>query len=500
MRRLIFGFVAFACSLGVWAADVILEGCEKLTFDKNLHNGCQVLKGNVRFRQEDALMFCDSAYFYSNENSFDAFGHVRVVQDSTTLTANKMFYDGNTKLMRIREDITMVNGAMTLTTQKLDFFRDKNYAFYDEGGRIVDPQFQLTSKIGFFYPGQKRAVFKEKVEVLGTDYQITTDTLNYSSRSSEAEVLGPSTIVRGNYTISTKRAYMDNQNGVFHLFDRSVVESNDKLQFVTADTIFYNRASGTSRLMGHIDLRDLKQHMAMYGAYGEMNQADESHGYLTGNAYVKEFSTADTLFLRADTLKFVSYADSSRRVDGVRNVRFFRNDFQGKSDYLLFLTKDSVMRMDGAPVLWSDANQLTGDTVYMYLKERRPNYMHIIGNSLVIQRDDSLNYNQLKGNEMFGYFTGGNLSRVLMKGNAMSVYFPKDKAGDLIGVNHNIGQQMTIFINDERKLERILLEPGTEGTMYPPFDAPNEVLFLKGFSWKQALRPKAPADIFSYIN
>lgn len=34
MRRLIFGFVAFACSLGAWAADVILEGCEKLTFDK----------------------------------------------------------------------------------------------------------------------------------------------------------------------------------------------------------------------------------------------------------------------------------------------------------------------------------------------------------------------------------------------------------------------------------------------------------------------------------
>ena len=81
--------------------------------------------GHVRFRQDRTVMYCDSAYFYSSQNSFDAFGHVRVVQDSTELTANKMFYDGNLKLMRVRENITMRSGHFVLTTQKLDYYRQR---------------------------------------------------------------------------------------------------------------------------------------------------------------------------------------------------------------------------------------------------------------------------------------------------------------------------------------------------------------------------------------
>lgn len=500
MKRFVIGAIVAFFTLPVVAADVILEGCDKLTFDKGQGSSCQVLKGNVRFRQENAVMYCDSAYFYTNQNSFDAFGNVRVIQDSTTLTANKMFYDGNTKLMRIREDITMNSGQMTLTTQKLDFFRAKNYAFYDSGAKIVDPSFTLTSQVGYYYPGSKKAVFKGHVDLQGTDYKILTDTLTYNSRSSEATVLGPSTIYRGRYVITTSNAYMHNSKGEFRLYERSVVESDDNTQRIVADTILYDRSAGVAHLYGNVDVHDFNQHMAMCGGYAEMNQQPYSHGYLTKNAYVKEFSTADTLFLRADTLKFATFADSTRQVDGVNNVRFFRSDFQGKSDNMKFFSKDSMMYMDGNPVLWADANQLTGDTVYLYLKNKRPDLLHIIGNSLVIQRDDSVNFNQLKGNELFGYFAGNNLRKVLMKGNAMSVYYPKDKHGDLIGVNHNIGSQMTIFISEDRKLEKILLEPGTEGTMYPPFEAPREVLFLKGFSWLDEVRPHSPLDIFSLNN
>ncbi|MBO4333134.1 MAG: hypothetical protein J5875_08225 [Paludibacteraceae bacterium] len=499
MNRFLAGILFSFFAVSSFAASVVLEGCDKLTFTKGTVD-CQVLKGNVRFRQDRAVMFCDSAYFYTGQNSFDAFGHVRVVQDSTTLTANKMFYDGNIKLMRIREDITMTSGRMTLKTNKLDFFRDKNYAYYDNGATINDPSFQLVSRIGYYYPGSKKAIFKGNVDLNGTDYRITTDTLTYNSKTSEAWVLGPSKIYRDSFIISSNQAYMNNSVGEFKLYRRSKVDNERNTRHVEADTILYNRAKGTAKLYGRIVIDDLNQHMSMYGDRGELAQQPLSNGFLTKNAYIKEYSTTDTLFLRADTLTLETKTDSSRIVEGRNRVRFYRNDFQGKSQLMRFYTKDSVVFMYGRPVLWSDANQMTGDTVKMYMKNKRPDFLRIVGNSLVVQRDDSVNFNQIKGNDLEGFFKESNLHKVVVKGNAMSVYFPKDKKGDLIGVNHNIGSQMSIFLNEQRKLDKILLEPGTEGTMYPPFEAPKEVLFLKGFSWMQDIRPKRPSEIFTLFD
>lgn len=64
------------------ATNVILENSEELSFDKEHGRDYQILRGNVRFRHENAVMYCDSAYFYDTNNSFDAFGNCRVVQDT----------------------------------------------------------------------------------------------------------------------------------------------------------------------------------------------------------------------------------------------------------------------------------------------------------------------------------------------------------------------------------------------------------------------------------
>ena len=42
---------------------IYLEHSDILLFDKNRLEDIQVLKGNVCFRHDDALMYCDSAYF-----------------------------------------------------------------------------------------------------------------------------------------------------------------------------------------------------------------------------------------------------------------------------------------------------------------------------------------------------------------------------------------------------------------------------------------------------
>ena len=59
---------------------VYLEHSETLSFDEKRLPDAQILRGNVCFRHDSALMYCDSAYFFDKENSLHAFGHVHLVQ------------------------------------------------------------------------------------------------------------------------------------------------------------------------------------------------------------------------------------------------------------------------------------------------------------------------------------------------------------------------------------------------------------------------------------
>ena len=62
---------------------VFLEKADSLYREAYDYEGRQIVKGDVRFRQAGMWMFCDSAYYYPELNSMDAFGHVRMEQGDT---------------------------------------------------------------------------------------------------------------------------------------------------------------------------------------------------------------------------------------------------------------------------------------------------------------------------------------------------------------------------------------------------------------------------------
>ena len=78
---------------------VYLEHSETLSFDEDRLPNVQILKGDVRFRHDSVLMYCDSAYFFEKQNSLHAFGRVHLVQgDSIEGFGDILYYNGNTKL------------------------------------------------------------------------------------------------------------------------------------------------------------------------------------------------------------------------------------------------------------------------------------------------------------------------------------------------------------------------------------------------------------------
>ena len=88
------------------------------------------LVGNVELKQKDTRIFCDSAFFYKKTNNIQAFGRVKITdEDSVTITAKKLFYNGDTKIAQLREDVVFVKlGQLTLYTEFLDSFEENKAA------------------------------------------------------------------------------------------------------------------------------------------------------------------------------------------------------------------------------------------------------------------------------------------------------------------------------------------------------------------------------------
>lgn len=60
-----------------------------------------------------------------------------------------------------------------------------------------------------------------------------------------------------------------------------------------------------------------------------------------------------------------------KRLLAYKNVKIFKSDMQGVADSLAYIPKDSTLHMYTQPILWNNENQMTADSIYMVLKNKR---------------------------------------------------------------------------------------------------------------------------------
>ena len=87
-------------------------------------NGAQTyyLKGNVALRQDVALMYCDSAVLYRPQNTFEAFGNIRVIQaDTVLITGEELTYEGDKRTFTITDNVVLKTPSSKLATKVLKY-------------------------------------------------------------------------------------------------------------------------------------------------------------------------------------------------------------------------------------------------------------------------------------------------------------------------------------------------------------------------------------------
>lgn len=301
---------------------IFLEYADSLYKPFQRNDTFQILKGDVKFRQAGMWMYCDSSYYYPNDNSLDAFGHVRMEQGDTLFVyADKLFYNGNTRLARLKNGqsepkVRLINKNVTLTTDSLDYDLANEVGWYSRWGTLDDKTNTLTSLIGYYYPDLKEAEFyKDVVLVNNADgYTLLTDTLFYNTNTHIARIESLATIQGKNDTIVTRKAVYNTESGDADLLSRSMIIHRDSTGNVTTmegDSIVYNKLTHISKAYMYrnpvkhprpMELNDTAHKTSLIGGFGIFNDStQEAVAY--HYPLLIEYSGKDTLFLRADTIR-----------------------------------------------------------------------------------------------------------------------------------------------------------------------------------------------------
>lgn len=300
---------------------VFLENADSL-FRPGLDTAeMQIVKGSVVFRQGGMWMYCDSAYYFPNRNSLDAFGNVEMRQGDTLFVyADKLFYNGALRHAVLthgpsRSNVTLKDPKVTLTTDSLDYDMNEELGWYTTGGRLEDDLNVLTSIYGRYSPATKIAVFEDDVVLVNTkdDFKMYTNELEYNTDTHIAVINSETRIEGANDTILTTAGRYNTQTDNAVLTARSTILHRDSSMNVVTlegDSIIYDKATRISRAFMFRDefknpqpmvLTDTANKMTLIGGYGEYDDSLRQ-AFSTEYPLLIEYSQADTLFLRADTI------------------------------------------------------------------------------------------------------------------------------------------------------------------------------------------------------
>ncbi|MDR0332756.1 MAG: hypothetical protein LBI15_04770 [Dysgonamonadaceae bacterium] len=450
----------------------------------------------MKFYHNGAYLFADSAHWVQIDNTFEAWGNVRMEQGDTLFVfASYLHYDGNTRLARLRENVRLEDPTATLFTDSLNYDRIANLGYFFEGGMLVDDENELTSYWGQYSPETNQALFRDSVKLVNENYTIFADTLKYNTETKIADILGPSRIVSEDGVIYTSRGWYDTDADKAMLLDRSRVYSNDRQQMLTGDTIFYNRATGEGEVFGNMSLEDTGRSAILRGNYGFYNEQTE-YGFATGMSYAVDYSQSDSLFIGGDSLFMITLDSIHRDFKAYANVRIFRNDFQAIADSVHYSAPDSTIFMRGRPVIWQENQQILGNEIDILMNDSTVDKAYVRGNALAIQdRGVEDQFNQMSGRNMTGLFRDGNIHRILVEGNVETLYYMVEDDGNVIGLNKTESPYFNADIENQEIVRMHLTGPANGLTTPLPQLRPEQSR-LSGFVWLDYLRPLNSRDIF----
>ncbi|MHC1775266.1 MAG: OstA-like protein [Lentimicrobium sp.] len=474
-----------------------LVQADVMSYDKRLGADVQRIIGNAIFEHEGALLYCDSAHLNNTSNSMKAYSRVHIKSsDTLNLYGDSIYYSGETRIAEVFDHVKLIDKRTILTTDKLIYDRNTGISFYLTGGHIINDENTLDSKRGYYHTNTKDFFFRDDVVLVNPDYVMNCDTLQYNTQSKISYFRGPTTIKGKDTDIYAENGWYNTISDIAEFNENARVKNGD--QVLTGDSLYYERKNGFGEAFRNIRVTDTVQDILVTGQYALY---EKSMGYtmITQRPEALFLEDADTLFMHSDTMwATFDSAQKTKEVFAYYHVKYYRHDIQGMTDSLVYTFRDSTMRMMGSPVLWTDENQLTADSIHVTTANKQVKNLFLYNAAFIISKDTlGTGYNQIKGRNMTGYFKDNELTSIKVEGNSETIYWVREEDGTLTGINKAFSSNMSIRLKD-KKMQQIVYIEKPEAVLHPEGELGEADLLLKNFQWLGDRRPMKREDIFTW--
>lgn len=488
--------------------------------------------GDVVLKQENTWIYADSIVLNSVQNMLEAFGNVHINDaDSVHTYAQYLKYLGKEKKAFLKNKVKLTDGKGVLTTDDLEYDVTLKIGVYRNGGKLVDKKTTLTSKEGYYYGETKDVIFKQNVHLVDPDTKVNTDTLQYNTNTKIATFTCPSTIYNESRIIHTKDGFFDMKNKRGTLHQRSLIE--DSTYTFTANDMVFDDSTGLSEFSGNAVYRS-KDTAEGYDLVANNIKTNKKQSAMlaTQKPILLIKQGKDSIFVSADTLYTAKLSEllKTRKIPALRDsllkrpvadslsdkekakedsthdkfieafyhVKIYSDSLQAVGDSLFYSMQDSVFRLFKEPIAWAKDNQISGDTIYLFLQNKKPERLLVFENAMALSKADSATnfYNQMKGTIIRAEFEDGQIHFMQAKGNAENVYYGLDENKHFTGVNKSEAEMIDIDFEDN-KPRKIVWRNNLTGNAYPMRQVNHEDLKLRNFKWQDERRPKSKYDILA---
>lgn len=459
--------------------------------DKNQNEipGAIVFTGNVQVEHNGVRINCNKAYHYTDEDYVKAFGNVSLNQgDTIVMNSRYAEYNGKTQFAFATGNVNLRSPDSNLTTDTIYFDRSIQQAYYKSWGTIVNKENTLKSKSGRYFLNSKKYVFKTAVTVVNPQVTIKTNNLDFYDNSGHAYVYGPSTITSKENVITTSKGFYDTKNDVGRLLDKSNIVYNNRK--VEGDIINYDRKKNFAKATNNVRITDTINKMIATGHYAEVYRniggTKKDSMFITKKALIKTLVEKDTMYLHGKKI-LITGPPENRTTRAFNNVRFFKSDMSGKCDSIHANNKSELTKLIGRPIIWNNDNQMTGDEIHLVgnNKTEKLDSLKILNNAFLIQKDTigEDNYNQVKGQFLYGKFRENKLYEVDLVKNTEKIYFMYNDANEMVGIDKGVSSSINMQLEDNKIIELTAFKQILSDT-YPDKDFPKNARRLRGFVWR----------------
>lgn len=534
---------------------VITQPDGSMIFANKLHYEAEpqlaTLTGNVRLVDGESTLTTNYLTYNMRSRVGTYTGGGRIVNQADTITSEKAWYFNQTQDAYFRHDVIVRTPDVHIFTDTMRYNSDQKTTFFYGPTNLQGKDGEnLYTEEGYYQTESELAEFYKNNLYTETTRFLRGDTLYYDGKLGTGRALGNVLFVD-----TADQFFLEGGIGLYQKEEESLLMTSEPLLtmlteedigqdsvYMTADTLY----SRVILLRDYVPLEfDLdREGGALEEESSEFDDIPEAvneelepavrdsmsrdsvardtlaRDSLRSTQQLEAELVADSVLREQALMPTGGEADSlmnqavasiqltpdsastdttkTRIIKAYKNVRLFKSDLQAVGDSLYYGYPDSMMRFYGAPMAWTQGSQLSGDTLYLQIKDEKIDNMLVVGRVFIANtKGDSTKFNQIKGRKITGFFLDGELERVFVDGNAESVAFRENKAKTgFTEMHHNRSSRIKImFANDE--LAHFIPIGNVEGTIYPVHLLSQEQELLDGFIWKPSDRPRSKADLLS---